>query len=334
VLRRALGSVLGAAAAARAGAYGRGFLRPARLRGPVISVGNLGLGGRGKTPVTALIAGWLREAGAPVAVLSRGYRGAFHGDALVVSDGERVLADARTAGDEPVLLARQLPGVVVAVGSRRDVVGRAVEDRFGPRVHVLDDGFQHLRLHRDLDVLCLDVRDLRDHPLPAGTLREWPSAHARAGAILLSGPEPEDTAALERARASLGPHRTHLLRRRVTGLTVGDGQAAAWPPRVFLLAAIARPERFGHDAQGRGAAVVGHRFFRDHHGFSDADLAAVTAQARSAGADAIVTTAKDAVRLEGRRVDLPLLVLRIAAEVAEEERLRARVLALAAGARP
>lgn len=329
-----MGSVWGALAAARASAYARGLLRPVRLRGPVVSVGNLGVGGRGKTPVTALVAGWLREAGAPAAVLSRGYRGRFRGEALIVSDGDRVSTDARTAGDEPILLARQLPGVVVAVGPRRDVVGRAVEERFGRRVHVLDDGFQHLRLHRDLDLLCLDLRDLADHPLPAGRLREWPSACARADVILLSGPENASDDAFEAARASLGRERTHRLRRRTTGLTDVAGQPASWPRSAFLLAAIAAPERFADDAMGGSARITGRRFFRDHHDFSDVDLARVVAEARSSGAEALLTTAKDAVRLEGRRIDLPVLVLGIRAEVADGDRLRERVLALAAREEP
>src|SRR5262249_56083068 len=127
-----------------------------------------------------------RDEGLPVAVLSRGYGGRFRGEALVVGDGSTVLASADEAGDEPVMLARALPGVVVAVGRRRHAVGRAVEARFGRRVHVLDDGFQHLRLARDLDLVCLDVHDPADRPLPAGPPRARPAALARAARLPLT----------------------------------------------------------------------------------------------------------------------------------------------------
>ena len=234
-----------------------------------------------------------------MAVLSRGYGGSFRGAALVVSDGSTGLAGAAEAGDEPVMLARALPGVVVAVGARRDVVGRAVEARFGRRVHVLDDGFQHLRLERDLDLVCLDVRDLEDRPMPAGRLRERPSALARASLVLLTRIEAASEPELRALEERLSPERTFRVARRVAGWKALDGAAAAPPARAFLLAAIARPERFERDVAGCGVDVLGRAFFRDHHRFRPDDLAGVAAQARAAGAEAIVTTAKDAVRLEG-----------------------------------
>ena len=328
-MRRLLGRAFGALASLRVAAYRRGLLPRVRLAGPVVSVGNLGVGGSGKTPVVLRVAEILRDAGEPVAVLSRGYRGSFRGEALVVSDGSRVLAGAAEAGDEPVMLARALPGVVVAVGARRDAVGRAVEARFGRRVHVLDDGFQHLRLERDLDLVCLDARDLEDRPLPAGRLRERPSALDRADLVLITRLEAATEAELAALEARLGAGRTLRVGRRVTGWRALDGRPAPAPARAFLLAAIARPERFERDVAASGVAVAGRAFFRDHHRFRPGDLAAVTAQARAAGADAIATTAKDAVRLEGLDPGLPVVVLGIAAELADEARLRERLLAVA-----
>jgi tetraacyldisaccharide 4'-kinase len=325
-VRRLLGRAFGGLASLRVLAYRRGLLPRARLASPVISVGNLGVGGSGKTPVVARVAEILRDAGQPVAVLSRGYGGRFRGDALVVSDGKAVLAGASEAGDEPVMLARGLPGVVVAVGPRRDVVGRAVEARFGRRVHVLDDGFQHLRLERDLDLVCLDVHDLEDSPMPAGRLRESPSAIGRADVVLLTRLEAASEAEIRGLEARLGPDRTFRVARRVEGWRTLDGKPATPPARPFLLAAIARPERFEWDVAGDGVAVVGRRFFRDHHRFGAEDLAGVEAQARAAEADAVVTTAKDAVRLEGSTLGLPVLVLAIAALIADEGRLRERLL--------
>jgi tetraacyldisaccharide 4'-kinase len=317
-----LGVLYGAAASARVAAYRRGWVARARLAGPVISVGNLSVGGSGKTPVVALVAGLLREAGHPVAVLSRGYGGSFRGDCLVVGDGDRVSAGPREAGDEPVMLARSLPGVVVAVGRRRDRVGRVVEARFGPRVHVLDDGFQHLRLGRDLDLVCATAGDLRDRPLPAGRLRESPSALARADLILLDADDPVRAGVLA---AHAG--RVLRLRRGVVGFFGTDGAPHPAPQAPFLLCGIARPERFHADVAARVGRVAGIAAFGDHHFFTTEELAAVESRARQAGADALVTTAKDAVRLPAP--SLPVLVLRIVAEVDEEARLRESVLAVA-----
>ena len=326
-MRRPLGSLFGSLAALRVAAYRRGLLPRVRLRGPVVSVGNLGVGGSGKTPLVQRVAEMLRDEGLAVAVLSRGYRGRFRGEALVVSDGASVLADVEEAGDEPVMLAKALPGVVVAVGRRRDAVGRAVEARFGRRVHVLDDGFQHLRLERDLDLLCLDVRDLEDWPLPAGRLREFPSAADRADLVLLTRLEaatPDGIRGLERR---LGPGRTFRVRRRVVGWRGLDGAPSSPPSRAFLLAGIARPERLETDVAGAGVSVVGRAFFADHHAWREGEVADVAARARGAGAEAVVTTAKDAVRLSrAPKLGLPLLVLEVAAEVEDEARFRARLL--------
>jgi tetraacyldisaccharide 4'-kinase len=316
-----LGAVYGAGAAARVWAYRRGVLGRTRLRGAVVSVGNLAVGGSGKTPVVALIASILQRAGCRVAILSRGYGGSFRGTSLVVSDGARVQAGAAVAGDEPVMLARDLPGVIVAVGPRRDQVGQAVEERFGAVVHVLDDGFQHLRLVRDLDVLCVHADDFSDRPLPAGHLREFPSAADRAQVVLVAEGSP--------APAGLPPDRVFTLRRRVVGFVGLDGTDRHPPRRVYLLSGIARPGRFAQDAAAHGLQVVHHRAFPDHHRFTTADLRSASAEAEALGAEAMLTTAKDAVRLPDGDWSPRLLVLRIAAEIAEEARFRERLLAAA-----
>ncbi len=327
-MRRVLGSLFAQAAALRVVAHRRGWVATARLEGPVVSVGNLSVGGSGKTPVVQRIAEILRDAGERVAVLSRGYRGRFRGEALVVSDGSGPLASAEVAGDEPVMLARALPRVIVAVGRRRDRVGRAVEERFGRVVHVLDDGFQHLRLARDLDVVCLDVRDLWDRPLPAGRLREAPRAIGRAHVVLLTRLEAASEDELQALEERLGRERTHRVSRRVLGFRTLDGRDVPRPDRPFLLAAIARPERVERDVVATGAVVVGRSFFRDHHAFRAGEVESAVARGRAAGADAVVTTAKDAVRLAGLpTAGLPVLVLEVAAAIENEARLRQRLLA-------
>lgn len=329
-MRRVLGALFARAAAARVQAYHRGWLAQARLEGPVVSIGNLSVGGSGKTPVVRRIAELLREKGLELSVLSRGYGGSFRGAALVVSDGERLGATAAQAGDEPVMLARALPGVVVAVGRRRDVVGRIVEARFGRRVHLLDDGFQHLRLRRDLDVLCLDVADLADRPLPAGRLREAPAAADRADVVLLTRCEAADEAELRALEGRLGPERTWRVTRRLAGFREPSGRPVEPPRRAFLLAAIARPERFAGDLAGAGIAEVGRAFFRDHHPFRPGEIDAVGREAVARGAEAILTTAKDAVRLEGmERPILPLVVVETEAVIVDEGRFAARLLHVA-----
>lgn len=328
-MRRALGSLFAAVARLRLAAYRRGLVRRHRLDGSVVSVGNLSVGGSGKTPVVGRISEILRDAGHRVAILSRGYGGSFRGDALVVSDGETVLADADAAGDEPVMLARALPGVVVAVGPRRDVVGRAVEARFGACVHVLDDGFQHLRLERDLDVVCLDVHDLDDSPIPAGRLRESPGALERADIVLLTRLEAATEEELQALEGRLDPDRTFRVARRSVGWRTLDGEDVVPPERVFLFAGIARPQRFERDAGASGASVVGRTFFGDHHRYRAEEIALLGRDARSAGATALGTTAKDAVRL-GKAApdapDLPLLVLEVAPAIDDEKRFRERLL--------
>jgi tetraacyldisaccharide 4'-kinase len=245
---------------------------------------------------------------------------------MLVSDGEAVLATADVAGDEPVLLARALTHVVVAIATRRVEAGRMVEARFGPCVHLLDDGFQHLGLHRDLDVVAIEAEDLAGRPMPAGWLRERPSALARADLVLLSA----------RNGAPLPPGldsaRTLRWHRRSLGFFTPDGLARPMPPRAFVVSAIAAPERLAADLSGLGCRVVGQALFRDHHRFTNRELEAAAAAARAAGSDAVVMTEKDAVRLvlgPGGDPGLswpgagpPLIVHRIEAVLEDEGRLR------------
>jgi tetraacyldisaccharide 4'-kinase len=333
VLLAPLGAVFGGATALRASLYDRGLLARTRLSSPVISVGNLAVGGRGKTPLVELTATILRDAGRPVAVLSRGYGGAFRGELLVVGDGTRVLAQAQDAGDEPVMLARALPGVVVAVGRDRVRAGRALEAALGRRVFVLDDGFQHLRLARDLDIVCVDAGDLRARPLPAGLLREPPSALARAHLVAVSGEDEEDArAAADLLSRRLGSARVVRVRRRPAGFVDLAGAPASVPGRAFLLTGIARPERVAADLAAQGTTVTGHAAFADHHRFRPEEIDAALRQAEKSGAHAVVTTAKDAVRLPVTAGALPVLVWRVRCAVDDEAGFRARLLAVGGGA--
>ncbi len=326
-----LGVVFGRVAAVRRFLYRRGLLPQRRLACPVISVGNLSVGGSGKTPVVARVTTLLQQAGLPVAILSRGYRGSFRGRALVVSDGSRVTASSAEAGDEPVMLARELPGVIVAVGRRRDLVGAEVLRRFGRQVLVLDDAFQHLRLFRDLDIVCLDALTPDDLPLPAGRLRESMAAAQRADLLLLTEAHRAEEMTLEALEARYGPDRTFRVGRRFEGFRSLAGETCPAPRRPFVVSGIARPERLERDVLEECGAMVGRIRASDHHRFREGELLEAASRARDLGADAIVVTAKDAVRLPERLPPgPPVRVLRTRVEIQGEAGFRERLLAVAA----
>ncbi len=286
----------------------RALLAPRGVRLPVqvISVGNLTVGGAGKTPVTIHLANGLLAKGERVAVLSRGYGGRAIG-ALVVSDGTRVLAEPAESGDEPYLIARACPGAQVIVCRDRVRAGRLALERFSSTVLLLDDGFQHLRLARDRDVLVLDASNPfgNGHLMPRGPLREPRSAMRHAHEVWLSKADQVDPAALEALSAEVvrrtgrAPLRSFY---RPTGIadaslaTIGGPEALAGKP-VLLCAGIARPESFRRTVASLGARVVEQRLFPDHHNFTREELAAVDAAREEAGAELIVMTEKDAVRL-------------------------------------
>jgi tetraacyldisaccharide 4'-kinase len=305
---RPLGAVYAAVAAARRRQSRRpGFQR--RLRRPVISVGNLAVGGRGKTPLVAHVAALLHAAGERPAVLARGYgRRSVANGVVVVGDGRRVLADLALAGDEPLMLARRLAGCAVLVAHDRHLAGVLAESRLGCTVHVLDDGFQHLGVARDLDLLLLEAADLQNgRVLPAGRLRESATAAASADAWIGDAAEVE---ALESLARQAGVSRVFGVRRKVgeplwlaAGRRSGDscvpvprGSTALGP--VLLVSGIARPERFEADVRAAGWPVADHLAFGDHHRFDRRDAQAVADRARVRGAAWAMTTEKDAVRLE------------------------------------
>lgn len=304
---QALSAAYGAVATWRRQRFTRDPSRRHRLRRPVVSVGNLGVGGGGKTPVTGYIARLLLEAGERPAILTRGYARRRPVDGVtVVSDGRQVLTGVDAAGDEPLMLARGLPGVMVFVGAGRYLSGRLAEEQFGATVHVLDDGFQHFDLARDVDLLLASEDDLSDRPLPAGRLREPLSAASAADAALVMAGY---ATAAERVARALGVPTVFRVTRTlgVPRTLAGDSVVVPSESRVFLVAAIARPERFFSDVASAGWQVVGSMRFQDHHYFTPRDVARVIKAARSAAAAIVLTTEKDAVRLNAAEMDdLPI----------------------------
>ena len=312
------------AAAARGALYDAGVFPSVRAGVPVISVGNLAVGGAGKTPVVLALAERLLASGWRAAVLSRGY-GASRSDDRVVSDGERVLLDADQAGDEPVLLARRLPGLRVLCGTDRgSLAGKAVA--LGADVLLLDDGFQHRRLRRDLDVVVLDAANPwgNGHCLPRGPNREPPSALRRAGLVWLGHADRASPDALEELRE---------LARRATGRSpvesrhaprdLADGRLDRRFPlqalagrSVGLLTGVARPGSVKRTVEGLGADVVAAFAFPDHHPFTEREVTEAVSATSRAGGSLLVTTEKDAVRLPAAVAgDERIRVLRIDAEI-------------------
>ena len=296
-----LGRLYGEAAWRRRRWYGRRPEARRRLRRPVISVGALAAGGSGKTPLVAWLARMLVGMGERPAILSRGYRRADPVDgAAVIRDFQRIVGSLSIAGDEPWMLARALDGVAVVVAADRHLAGRLAESRLGATVHLLDDGFQHFELERGTDLVLLSAADLDDSSvLPAGRLRERPAAARCADALVLVD-EPGDRGA--RAQAQLPPSRIFHLQRRAGAVRArrpgGGGDALAPGTRVAAVAGIALPERFFDDVGAAGFEVVRALAFADHRRYTARDVDRIRGEARRAGAQAIVTTDKDFVRLE------------------------------------
>lgn len=301
-------------AALRNAAYDHGLVAAHAAGVPVVSVGNLTFGGSGKTPAALWLARELAARGARPALVSRGYGGTRDADPLVVARGATVCADARTAGDEPVLFAQARVAHVVVVGHDRVAAARRARDE-GATVVVLDDGFQHRRLARDLDVVLVD-HDAALDALPArpvDALREPVSGLARAGLLLLTG-APAALAAGERLLddASLPPSLRRVLDRlprrppvaaartvvrgvRLPGAPGVAGADALAGRTVLAVSGIARPERFEATLAGLGAVVAETLRFPDHHAYRAEDAAAIARRAAATGA-LVATTAKDRVR--------------------------------------
>ena len=260
---------------------------------PVISVGNLSVGGSGKTPIVAALARMLLDMGQRPAILSRGYARRHATDGVVVvSDRNRVLEPVENSGDEPQMLARALPGVPVLVCADRHLAGRLAEKRFDATVMLLDDGFQHLALGRNVDVLVMPASDLDDAVLPSGRLREPLDAASSADCVLVPG-SLEDV-----SRVAATFDRMPVF--RVTnhfGTVQGLDASAPSGTRVVAVAGIARPERFFTTLREQGFEIVRELRFPDHHWFSSDDLDRIRTIAKDASADFVATTEKDAVRV-------------------------------------
>ncbi|MFI5114601.1 MAG: tetraacyldisaccharide 4'-kinase [Terriglobales bacterium] len=265
-----------AATALRNTLFDRGVLASRRLEQPVVSVGNLSVGGAGKTPFVIALGELLKARGIRFDVLSRGYRRKTRGVLIVEPDGS-----AADFGDEPLLIARRL-GVPVIVGESRYDAGRVAERKFQPQLHVLDDGFQHRSLHRDFDIVLMTERDFGDRMLPSGRLREPLSSLTRADAVVLPADLGVDHPAL-RQKPIWRIERSLVLPRM--------------PSAPVVFCGIARPEQFFAQVRAAGIAPAAEVSFRDHHAYDLDDIQALVSARIKLDAGGFLTTEKDAINL-------------------------------------
>jgi tetraacyldisaccharide 4'-kinase len=293
-----LSSLYGLGACLNRKAFDAGLRKKRELPCKVLSVGNIVVGGSGKTPTVAWLANQLAARGVSVAIASRGYGRKGDAPVVLVSDGKQLCASLEEAGDEPTLLAGKCPGVPVLVGPDRYRLGCTAIEKFGTKLLLLDDGFQHMRLKRDVDLITFDGSFGlgNGHILPRGPLREPLSVLSRADVFLIiDGPLVQQD---ETRLRKLAPKASWLAATRVfKGLrALSDGEATSVESlsgaKVGLLAGLANPENFRRSVEQLGAQVVAERFFPDHHAHTERDLAQLQHTA-----PLWLTTEKDAVKI-------------------------------------
>ncbi|HXW55277.1 MAG TPA: tetraacyldisaccharide 4'-kinase [Candidatus Cybelea sp.] len=319
---RPVAAIYSVAARLRAAAYRCGFLRPRALDAVVISVGNLTVGGTGKTPMVLWIAERLRREGAQIGILSRGYRG-WSREAGEGLPGSRT---ARSTSDEVELLSARLgPQVAFGVGARRFPGGAELVGQ-GVKWLILDDGFQHLELARNVDIVLLDATNPfgGGRLLPAGRLREPRSALARADVIVITRADsaPAVEAIVRRYSeapvfyARVAPAGVRAFR----GTYPGGEDPEARSKRLFAFCGIGNPGAFVADLRTWGFRLTGHRFFPDHHAYTEREIGDLWREAVEAGAGALICTEKDIFNLgKARSENVPLLYCPISIEVRNED---------------
>lgn len=275
------------------------------LPGFTISIGNLTAGGTGKTPATCMMAEWARGEGYNVAVLSRGYGGKSREKVTIVSDGDNILAGPAEAGDEPYLMAGKLPGVPVITAKDRYLAGMTAANRFGSSFFILDDGYQHLGLKRDLDLLLLDASMPFGNCrlLPRGPLREPVAEISRAKAVILTR-----AGSLKRGNELDNDLRVLLqdtpifMCEHLPDKITFPSQNMSYDPsflrgkRVVAFAGIARPDSFRDTLVNLGADILCFRAFPDHHPFSNNEIGGLREERDRSGAELLITTEKDWAR--------------------------------------
>ncbi len=312
--------------------YSLGLLKTRTLPRPVISVGNITVGGTGKTPLVMALAKGLTARGIPVAILSRGYkRSKTFGP--VVSDGKTIFLSPDASGDEPFLMAKACRDVPVLVGKNRFINGQLAFERFGVKGLLLDDGYQYLLLHRDINILLIDstIGFGDHHLLPRGILRE-PLSHLRRADLFLinQAKKPAVCQVLEKKIRDICPaarvfHSDYDPLDLLSPEEKQEGLNTLTGMKVLALSGIAHPHSFSSMLRRYGVKVIGEAIFPDHHLYTTRDLSYIEEKAK--GADSIVTTEKDMVKLKILHADrLPIRALRINVKIWEEKEFYQRVM--------
>ena len=322
----------GGAVQARSLFYSLGLLKTRTLPCPVISIGNITVGGTGKTPLVMALAKGLMEKGISVAILSRGYKGK-RVSGPVVSDGKTIFLSPVESGDEPFLMAKACQGIPVLVGKDRFMNGRIALQQFGVKGLLLDDGYQHLSLFRNINILLIDANiGFGDHRLlPRGILREPLSHLRRTDLFLLTKVENVQTIqSLERRIREIHPSSPvfHSHFEPVSLVSANDGQEkldSIKGAKILALSGVANPVYFSSMLRECGAEIVGEAIFPDHHFYTPEDLSSIEEKGKRA--DCIVTTEKDMVKLKQLDIHrLPIRALRIGVKIREEEEFYQRVM--------
>jgi tetraacyldisaccharide 4'-kinase len=311
--------------------YDASLLPQVRLPHPVISIGNLTVGGSGKTPLVIYVAQMVSRLGGIPVLLSRGYGTALKAP-VILPPGESVSFPAQVLGDEPALVRRHEARLWLGISPDRHAAGLRISQVGTPMVFILDDGFQHRRLKRDLDLLVVDrMQPLAQNRMaPLGTLREPLAGLRRADLVVINGRYKNgDYDPLEAAIREIKPngvifHCAQQIERLVPFAEWQGKSPAAGLSRdtkaAFLVAAIGNPERFRRDVQALGIEIKGTRFFRDHFRLRAGDWLSCTREARASGAGALITTEKDAIKLSDA-LDFPLFVAVQSTRLTEQSQL-------------
>ncbi|MBU1231269.1 MAG: tetraacyldisaccharide 4'-kinase [Proteobacteria bacterium] len=306
---------------ARETLYLKGLKHRYQLPVPIISVGNLTMGGTGKTPVVAYLASLLLKKGLRPAIISRGYGGAAGNKVNVVSDGKTIFLDASAAGDEPCFLAKSLPGVPVLTGIVKILPCRHAIDKLGCNILLLDDGFQHLSVQRDLDLVLFSGAKLAGNSrvFPGGDLREPVSALKRCHGFMLTGITDANRDRCTQFRELLQqrfPQKPVFLS---TYQPVGANQAgsdelhnlSSLPTPLYGFSGIAQPELFRNSLEENGISLSGFMALKDHQAYSQGLLKKINKQAERCGASALITTEKDLIKLQSNSFQLPCFALKM-----------------------
>ncbi len=333
-----LSTIYGAVTRSRLAAYRRGWFAAAKLPAPVISVGNLTTGGTGKTPLVEWVcraianssATETERGGKRICVLTRGYGREDPRKQVVVSDGVQLLAGERETGDEPFLLGKNLLGIAAVIANpNRVAAGKWAIEKWGTRVFVLDDGFQHLRLARDLDIVTIDATNPwgGGSLLPAGRLREPRAGLSRADCVVITrADQVKDLASIRAAVERLvgaapifSSRMATSAIRRLDGESVEMGSLRSQTLGAFC--GVGNPESFFTHLRREGCATAFTRAFADHHNYNQSELDALVSEAKDHGAEGLITTAKDAIKLPALELEIPCYVLDIQISIDEADSL-------------